>query len=263
MSNQSTIEWTDATWNPTTGCTKVSPACANCYIERTPPFRIAGRKFVNGHIPLVLHPSRLALPMRWRKPRRIFVNSLSDLFHDDVPESFVLDVLNSIRAGHANGHTFQVLTKRPIRMRSILSRLQFDSRGSGRMFMEDRGLNRQGAPISFAPVMKQAWWGVSVENRAAMWRIDELRETPAAIRFLSIEPMLGDLGAIDLRGIQWVIVGGESGPRLRPTDPAWVRSVRDQCVAAGVAFFFKQWGGRTPKSGGRTLDGRTWDEMPA
>jgi protein gp37 len=218
---------------------------------------------VKGHIPLELHVNRLDQPKHWTKPRRIFVNSLSDLFHDDVPDAFILRVLDSIRAGHAKGHVFQVLTKRPERMRSIMSRLCFDSDGSGRMYLEDRGLNRQGQPISFAPVMCQMWLGVSVENRRWKSRITVLRQTPAAVRFLSIEPLLEHIGDIDLHGIHWVIVGGESGPKHRPIAVEWVRDIRDQCVAAGVKFFFKQWGGPTPKSGGRLLDGRTWDEMPA
>lgn len=263
MSDKSAIEWTDATWNPTTGCTKVSPACANCYIERTPPFRIAGRQFVRGHIPLELHPDRLDKPKSWKQPRRIFVNSLSDLFHSDAPDDFILRVLDSIRAGHANGHVFQVLTKRPERMRSIMSKLQFDSAGAGRMYLKDKGLNRQGQPISFAPVMRRMWLGVSVENRHWKSRITVLRQTPAAVRFLSLEPLLEHIGDLDLHGIHWVIVGGESGPKHRPIDADWVRAVRDQCVASGVNFFFKQWGGPTPKSGGRLLDGRTWDEMPS
>ena len=246
MSDKSAIEWTDATWNPTTGCTKVSPACANCYIERTPPFRVRGRKFVNGRIPLELHENRLSAPLHWKRPRRVFVNSLSDLFHEDVPTAFIDRVFKVMQ--QARQHQFQVLTKRPQRMRRFLS---------SEVSVPWGGFDWP------KPWGGHIWCGVSVENAAFKWRIDELRETPAAVRFLSIEPLLGDLGVLDLRGIHWVIVGGESGPRLRPTDPVWVRSVRDQCVAAGVSFFFKQWGGRTSKSGGRELDGRTWDEMPA
>lgn len=246
MSDKSAIEWTDATWNPVTGCTKVSPACANCYIDRTPPFRVRGRKFVNGHIPLEFHENRLAVPLHWKKPRRVFVNSLSDLFHRDVPSVFIDRVFKVMQ--QARQHTFQVLTKRPDRMRVFLS-TEVSVPWGGFTFPKPWG--------------GHIWCGTSVENAAFKWRIDELRDTPAAVRFLSVEPLLGDLGVIDLRGIHWVIVGGESGPRVRPTKPEWIRSVRDQCVAAGVPFFFKQWGGRTPKSGGRTLDGRTWDEMPS
>ena len=237
MSDKSAIEWTDATWNPTTGCTKVSPACANCYIERTPPFRIAGRTFVKGDIPIQLHANRIQQPLSWKKPRRIFVNSLSDLFHRDVPDQFLHDVYHTMEAAH--WHRFQVLTKRPERLHTYL-----DWR------YEDRIPSRH------------IWHGVSVENRAFTHRIDTLRDTHTAVRFLSIEPLLQDMGTVNLRGIHWVIVGGESGPRVRPMQADWVRSIRDQCVAAGVAFFFKQWGGKTAKAGGRELDGRTWDEMP-
>ena len=238
MSDKSSIEWTDATWNPTTGCTKVSPACANCYIERTLPFRVRGRKFVNGHIPLEFHESRIEQPLKWKAPRRIFVNSLSDLFHDDVPDEFLHRVFYTMQSSH--WHQFQVLTKRPMRQRSYLDWRYADGRIPSR----------------------HIWHGVSVENAALKWRIDELRETRAAVRFLSIEPLLGDLGMLNLHGIHWVIVGAESGPLVRTTKPEWIRSVRDQCVAVGVPFFFKQWGGRTAKSGGRLLDGREWNEMP-
>lgn len=252
MSEKSAIEWTNATWNPTTGCTKVSPACANCYIERTPPFRIKGRKFVNGHIPIQFHPERLEMPLRRRKPTVYFVNSLSDLFHDHIPWSFLDSVFDTMR--ESPQHTFQVLTKRTASMR---------------MYMEN-WLFHHGAPLP------NVWLGASTENQPMYdKRIGDLLRTPAAIHFLSIEPMLGP---IDLRmggmslpdysphdplpQIDWAIVGGESGPRVRPTHPDWVRSIRDQCVTAGVWFFFKQWGGKTAKAGGRTLDGRTWDEMP-
>ncbi len=259
MSDKSAIEWTDATWNPTTGCTKVSPACANCYIERTPPFRVRGRKFVNGHIPIELHPDRLDGPLLRRKPTVYFVNSLSDLFHEDIPDAFIHRVFRTM--GEAPQHTFQILTKRPNRMRDYINDQQ-----------------RVWANIGLGGPLQNVWLGgVSVENQHfADERIPLLLDTPAAVRFLSCEPLLGPLNLYDFlhvetsgssadwrdRRLGWVIVGAESGPRVRHTDPSWVRSLRDQCVFAGVPFFFKQWGGRTAKSGGRSIDGRTWDEMP-
>lgn len=238
MADHSAIEWTDATWNPTTGCTKLSPGCAHCYIERTPAFRIHGRRFVNGAIPLLLHEDRIRTPETWRKPRRIFVNSLSDLFHADVPDQFLHEVYHTMEQ-RAHWHTYQVLTKRPERMLAYLA-WRYDARIPSR----------------------HIWHGTSVENRRWRTRIDVLREVPSAVRFLSIEPLLEDVGALDLTDIHWVIVGGESGPRYRPLRHEWVRSIRDQCVSAGVRFLFKQWGGTTAKTGGRTLDGRTWDEYP-
>jgi protein gp37 len=240
MSEQSAIEWTDATWNPTTGCTKVSPACANCYIERQTPFRVAGRKFVNGHIPLEFHENRLTQPSRWKQPRLIFVNSMSDLFHEDVPDAFLHRVYDEME--HARHHTYQVLTKRAERMRDYLQ-----WRYSG-------------------PRLRpwHIWHGVSAENQRMLYQRGEcLRQTPSRVRFISAEPLLGPLHLdVYLPMLSWVIVGGESGPHLRPTSPDWVRDIRDQCVTARVPFFFKQWGGKTAKSGGRALDGRTWDEMP-
>jgi protein gp37 len=227
------IEWTDETWNPTTGCTKVSPGCAHCYIERTPAFRISGRRFVRGVIPVALHESRLDAPLRWRQPRRIFVNSMSDLFHADIPEAFIARVFDTMRRAH--WHQFQVLTKRPARLRELAAQL---------------------------PWPPNVWQGVSVENAAHVHRVADLQQVPAAVRFLSIEPLLGPIPDLPLTGIAWVIVGGESGPRCRPLAPEWVRDIRTQCQRAGVAFFFKQWGGRTAKSGGRELDGQTWDGMP-
>jgi protein gp37 len=240
MADHSQIEWTDATWNPATGCTKVSPACANCYIERTPPFRIKGRRFVKGRIPLELHMDRLDQPKHWTKPRRIFVNSLSDLFHPDVPWHFISFVYNTMEA--TPQHVYQVLTKRAERMREFL-----DWRYSY--------VNSPPAHI---------WHGVSAENqRMLRERGEQLRRTRSAIKFISAEPLLGPLNLdFELPLLNWVIVGGESGPRVRPMSPDWVRSIRDQCVKKRVPFFFKQWGGPTPKSGGRLLDGRIWDEMP-
>lgn len=233
MSTTTGIEWTDATWNPVTGCTKVSPGCAHCYIERTPAFRIAGRRFVKGAIPLVLHRDRLDQPLHWRKPRRVFVNSLSDLFHDDIPDAFIANVFETMT--RASWHQFQILTKRSARLRALAPHLRWSP---------------------------NIWQGVSVESATYLPRIVDLRAVPAAVRFLSIEPLLGPIPSLPLDGIDWVIVGGESGPRRRKVRPEWVREIRDQCVAAGVPFFFKQWGGRVAKAGGRELDRRTWDEMP-
>jgi protein gp37 len=233
VSEHSSIEWTDATWNPITGCTKISPGCAHCYIERTPAFRIAGRRFVRGNVPLLLHDDRLEQPLHWRKARRVFVNSLSDLYHEAVPDAFIQRVFDTMQRAH--WHRFQILTKRSQRLREIA--------GSSRW------------PTN-------VWQGVSVENAAHVHRIRDLARVPAAVRFLSIEPLLGPLPDLPLHDIDWVIVGGESGPIRRPVAPEWVRDIRDQCLRAGVPFFFKQWGGRMAKSGGRELDNRTWDEMP-
>lgn len=234
MAASSSIEWTEATWNPLTGCTKVSPGCKHCYAER-----MAKRLQAMGHpnyangFKLTLHEHLLDLPLTWKRPRTIFVNSMSDLFHKDVPVEFIQRVfLTMVRASH---HRFQVLTKRPERA-SELSRI--------------------------LPWAANIWLGTSVENERYVHRIDALRETGAKIKFLSLEPLLGPLPRLDLRGIDWVIVGGESGPRARPLDPAWVIEIRDQCVSAGVPFFFKQWGGTNKKRTGRLLEGRTWDEMP-
>jgi protein gp37 len=233
MSSTSAIEWTDATWNPVTGCTKISPGCAHCYIERTPAFRIAGRHFVKGVIPVTLHDDRLEHPLHWRKPRRVFVNSLSDLYHEDISEQFIARVFDIMRRAH--WHRFQILTKRSARLRDLAATL---------------------------PWPTNVWQGVSVENAAHVQRISDLRQVPAAVRFLSVEPLLGRIPSLPLDGIDWVIVGGESGPTRRPVAAEWVRDIRDQCLAAGVPFFFKQWGGRVAKSGGRELDKRTWDQMP-
>lgn len=236
MSDKSSIEWTEATWNPVTGCTEVSPGCDNCY-ARTFAERFRG---VEGHpyeqgFDLRFWPDRLDQPARWRKPRTIFVNSMSDLFHEKVPSSYIERVL--IAMEQAPQHTYQVLTKRPGRMASIMRHLRPE-------------------PI------RQVWLGTSIELDRYAWRADKLRETPAAVRFLSLEPLLGPLPTVDFSGLDWVIVGGESGHGARPVDAAWVRDIRDQCSDLAVAFFFKQWGGRTPKAGGRELDGRTWNQYP-
>ena len=235
MGENSAIEWTDATWNPVTGCTKVSPGCKNCYAERLAlRLQAMGTRRYRDGFRVTLHPDQVSLPLRWREPRRIFVNSMSDLYHEDVPERFVRDVFDVMV--RAQRHVFQILTKRAERLAALAPSL---------------------------PWRPHIWQGVSIENAAYTRRIEYLRRVPAAVRFLSVEPLLGPIPELPLEGIDWVIVGGESGPRHRPVDPRWVRDIRDQCVRAGVPFFFKQWGGRTPKSGGRILDDRTWDGMPA
>jgi protein gp37 len=238
MADSTAIEWTDATWNPVTGCTKVSAGCDRCYAERfSERFRgVPGHPFEAG-FDLTLRPARLQQPLLWREPRMIFVNSMSDLFHKEIPTAFVDAVLDTMERAH--WHTFQVLTKRSSLMRNFLQRRYGAGRGARHM-----------------------WFGVSVEDGTKLSRVRHLREAPAGIRFLSIEPLIGPIGTLDLTGIDWVIVGGESGPGARYMDPEWVREVRDQCVRADVAFFFKQWGGLRPKSGGRTLDGREWSEFP-
>jgi len=234
MGTGSDIEWTDATWNPVTGCTKVSPGCKHCYAERMAKRLTAmgQANYVNG-FKLTVHPHMLEIPLRWRTPRRIFVNSMSDVFHKDVPVAFIKDVFDVMNRAH--WHEYQVLTKRSERLAE---------------------LNRE---LAWRP---QIWMGVSVESEKYTFRIDHLRETHAHVKFLSLEPLLGPLPRLNLRGIDWVIVGGESGPGARPMDPAWVTEIRDQCLNAGVAFFFKQWGGVIKRRTGRGLEGRTWDEMP-
>jgi protein gp37 len=235
MADRSLIEWTDATWNPIRGCTKISPGCAHCYAERfAERFRgVPGHPFEQG-FDLRLIPEALELPYKWKKPRRIFVNSVSDLFHEDVPADFIERVFEVIRG--ASQHQFQILTKRAERLSRML----------------------EGKAIP-----GNAWLGVSVESADYRWRIDHLRKVPASIRFLSIEPLLAPVGTLDLRGIGWVITGGESGPHARPMQSNWVREIRDQCQQADVPFFFKQWGGVRKHLTGRILDGRTWDAMPA
>jgi protein gp37 len=235
MSDNSAIEWTDATWNPVTGCTQVSPGCDRCYaLTFAERFRgVPGHPYEQG-FNLKLWPERLELPNRWKRPRRIFVNSMSDLFHEDVPEEYIRRVFAVM--ADADHHIYQVLTKRPKRMAELAPSLPWPS---------------------------QVWAGTSVELDRYSWRVNSyLREVPAAVRFVSAEPLLGPLPSLDLSAIDWVIAGGESGHGHRLCDADWVRNLRDRCENAGVAFFFKQWGGRTPKSGGRELDGRTWDKMP-
>lgn len=235
MSDHTGIEWADATWNPVTGCTKVSPGCKNCYAERLAlRLQAMGNPRYRNGFAVTLHPDQLTLPLRWLQPRRIFVNSMSDLFHESVPEQFISQVFDVMAKAH--WHIFQILTKRAERLATLVPRLAWPP---------------------------NVWQGVSIENARYTWRVAYLQKVPAAVRFLSLEPLLGPIPYLELDGIHWVIVGGESGPRHRPIDPAWVRDIRDQCLAAGVPFFFKQWGGRTPKAGGRRLDGRIWNEMPA
>ena len=240
MAANSHIEWTEATWNPVTCCTKVSAGCKNCYAERL-AFRLeamSNPRYRNGFM-VTLHEDLIELPRRWREPRLIFVNSMSDLFHSEVPSAFILAAARVMQI--ANWHTFQVLTKRSERMRDLLNTV-----------------------LASVASESHIWWGVSVENRRhGLPRIDHLLETPAAVKFLSIEPLLEDLGNVDLTGIDWVIVGGESGAGARPMKYEWVAALRDQCAAAGVPFFFKQWGGVQKKRNGRTLDDKTHDEMPA
>jgi protein gp37 len=236
MSDTTAIEWTDATWNPVTGCSKVSPGCAHCYAETLALTRLAGKPGYpglpwtpeNAAANVVLHPDRLDLPLRWRKPRRVFVNSMSDLFHEQVPEEFIHRVWVVMES--APSHTFQVLTKRPERMRDILTGC-----------LSDR-------------VLPNVWLGTSIENDRYVGRADALRETPAAVRFISAEPLLGPLPSLDLTGIDWLIVGGESGPGARPMDPDWVRDLVERADAAGCAVFVKQSAGRVPGQQGRLPD---------
>jgi protein gp37 len=250
MGQKSKIEWTDATWNPTTGCTKVSAGCDNCYahglangrlsaiyLKRLPVLETAEN--LADPFAVRLWPERLGEPAKWKDPRMIFVNSMSDLFHADVPDAFISRIFEAMLT--ADHHIYQVLTKRPARM--------------GRFVKKHPGLFPSG------DVPAHIWMGTSVENQSVAYRVNHLRNVPAVVRFLSCEPLLGTMN-LDLAGIQWVIGGGESGIGYRKCSAEDARLLRDQCVAAGVPFFWKQWGGRTPKAGGRLLDGRTWEEMP-
>jgi len=234
MATNSTIEWTESTWNPVTGCTKISAGCKNCYAERMAKrLKAMGQpNYVNG-FQVTMHEKASRLPLTWKRPQSIFVNSMSDLFHRDVSREFILQLFEVMNEAH--WHRFQILTKR-----------------AGRLAQMNASL----------PWSENIWMGVSVENRDCVDRIDYLRHTDAAVKFLSIEPLIGAVGDIDLSGIDWVIVGGESGPGSRPMDVEWVRDIRDQCLEADVPFFFKQWGGTNKKKTGRLLDGRTWDQMP-
>ncbi|MHB8467664.1 MAG: DUF5131 family protein [Acidimicrobiales bacterium] len=243
MADHSAIEWTEATWNPTTGCDRTSPGCDHCYaLTLANRLKAMGQpKYQNDGDPrtsglgfgLTLHPSALDLPRGWASPRIVFVNSMSDLFHEAVPLDFIRRVFSVVR--ETPQHTYQVLTKRSRRLRDVAGRLDWPD---------------------------NLWMGVSIESARYSFRADHLRSDPAAVRFVSVEPMLDAVNRLSLDDIDWVIVGGESGPRARPLEVAWVRHLRDRCVELGVPFFFKQWGGRTPKAGGRLLDGVTWDEMP-
>ncbi len=243
MSDRSAIEWTDASWNPVTGCDRISAGCDHCYaltlagrLKRmgSPKYQRDGDPRTSGPgFAVTVHPDAMHIPLHWRAPRHVFVNSMSDLFHARVPTPFIEDVFAAMTA--APRHTFQVLTKRSRRLARLADTL---------------------------PWPDNVWIGVTVENSDTVGRVDDLRQVPAAVRFLSCEPLLGPLTNLDLDGIGWVIAGGESGPRHRPVDPTWVRGLRDQCTTARVPFFFKQWGGHTPKAAGRQLDGRTWDQMP-
>ncbi len=234
MARGSGIEWTESTWNPVTGCTKISPGCKHCYAERMAErLRAMGQaNYANG-FDLTLQPHMLEIPLTWRRSQTIFVNSMSDLFHERVPFEYIRQVFDVMAQAH--WHRFQVLTKRAERLAELSSRL---------------------------PWLPNIWMGVSVETDRYRARIEALRATAATVRFLSLEPLLGPLHDLDLRGIDWVIVGGESGPGARPLESEWVTDLRDQCQSAQVPFFFKQWGGRNKKKAGRLLQGRTWDEMP-
>jgi protein gp37 len=235
MADNSAIEWTEATWNPVTGCTQVSPGCAHCYAKTfAERWRgIPGHPYEQG-FDLRIWPERLEQPLRWTRPRMIFVNSMSDLFHEDIPLSYIEQVFDVM--GQAGHHTFQVLTKRDARLAEIAPALTWHP---------------------------NVWIGVSIENRRFVHRADRLREVDAAVRFISAEPLLGPLDNLDLAGIDWLIAGGESGPRHRRVSGDWLRDLRDRCAEQNVAYFFKQWGGHHPKTGGRELDGKTWDELPA
>ena len=234
MARGSGIEWTEATWNPVTGCTKVSPGCKHCYAERMAlRLRAMGVAQYAAGFEVAAHEHLLSLPLTWSRPQLVFVNSMSDLFHESVEEEFILRAFEVME--RAPWHRFQVLTKRSRRLRELAGGL---------------------------PWPDHVWMGVSVETSAYLDREEDLRATPARVKFLSLEPLLGPLEPLELSGIDWVIVGGESGPRARPMDPAWVRGIRDRCADAGVPFFFKQWGGTQKKRAGRLLEGRTWDAMP-
>ena len=234
MASSSTIEWTESTWNPVTGCTKVSPGCKHCYAERMAErLKAMGQaNYANG-FEVTLQPHMLDLPLRWKRPQTIFVNSMSDLFHEDVPLDYVKKVFDVM--SQASWHRFQVLTKRADRLARLDARLEWP---------------------------RNTWMGVSVESESHQWRVDRLRGISATVKFLSLEPLLGPLPCLNLEQIDWVIVGGESGPKARPMDRSWVLDLKDQCQEAGVPFFFKQWGGPNKKRTGRMLQGRTWDQMP-
>ena len=235
MGLKSTIEWTESTWNPVTGCTKISQGCKHCYAERMAErLQAMGQPNYRNGFEVTLQPRMLELPLKWKRPQRIFVNSMSDLFHEEVPLDYILQVFDVMRRAH--WHRFQILTKRAERLAELDPSLEWPD---------------------------NVWMGVSVESSEHFDRIDHLRSTRAKVKFLSLEPLLGPLPDMNLQGIDWAIVGGESGPGARPVEEGWILDIRDQCQAAGVAFFFKQWGGTNKKKTGRLLQGRTWDEIPA
>jgi protein gp37 len=234
MGTNTAIEWTESTWNPVTGCTKISAGCAHCYAERMARrLQAMGQVNYRNGFDVATHENMLDRPLKWRKPQGIFVNSMSDLFHEDVPTDFILRVFDVMRQAH--WHRFQVLTKRSTRLRELSPILEW---------------------------RPNIWMGVTVESADHIHRIDDLRQTKAAVKFLSVEPLLGPIPTLDLTGIDWVIAGGESGPGARPMDKDWVTGIRDRCLESGVPFFFKQWGGVNKKRAGRTLEGRTWDQKP-
>jgi len=234
MANKSKIEWTESTWNPVTGCTKISSGCLNCYAERMAKrLKAMGQRNYRNGFKVTCHPHVLDVPLKWKRPQMVFVNSMSDLFHEDVPFEFILDIFVTMR--QAKQHQFQVLTKRAERLTELSPEL---------------------------PWSDNIWMGVTVESLDYKYRLDYLRYTGANIKFLSFEPLLDDLGELNLDGVDWVIAGGESGPGARPMEIGWVRNIREQCLAQDVPFFFKQWGGINKKKAGRLLDGKTWDGMP-
>lgn len=234
MASNSSIEWTQSTWNPVTGCTKISPGCKHCYAERMAKrLQAMGQPNYARGFNVTVHEHALSLPLTWRKPQAILVNSMSDLFHERVPTDFIHRVFGVMH--EANWHRFQILTKRSGRLLELSSQLTWKP---------------------------HIWMGVSIENQDHQYRVDDLRQTGALVKFLSLEPLLGPLSGLDLEGIDWVIVGGESGPKARPMDSSWVIDIRNQCQESHVPFFFKQWGGPNKKKTGRRLEGRTWDDMP-
>jgi protein gp37 len=234
MAGKSSIEWTEATWNPVTGCSKISPGCKNCYANRMAlRLQAIGQKNYRNGFEVTLQPHTLEIPLTWKKSRTIFVNSMSDLFHKKVPTPFIQQVFSTMHDAH--WHRFQVLTKRPERVENLDNKLDWSD---------------------------NIWMGTSIESEDYLFRIDHLRNTGARIKFLSLEPLLGRLRSLELRGVDWVIVGGESGPGAREIHPDWVREIRDQCQEQAVPFFFKQWGGVFKKRAGRELDGRTWEQFP-
>lgn len=247
MAQTSSIEWTDVTWNPVAGCLVITPGCTNCYAMRmaarleamgVAKYEGLTRKSGNRYVwtgKVRLDEASLEAPLKWRKPRKVFVNSMSDLFHPDVPADFVAKVWSVME--RTPQHTYQILTKRPERMREVITELDL-------------------------PALEHVWLGTSVEDAAVLSRLDDLRATPAIVRFVSFEPLIGSVAGADLNNIHWAIVGGESGPRARPMDEKWVDEIRLNCLAAGTAFFFKQWGGKNKKAAGRTYLGKTWDELP-